>query len=87
MITNKEFFITYKDFYIKLGQGTNTSVNYIRIRNIKLVNNKDNKLILENYLYIPNFKYNLITINRLDKLSYKIRIKNCRILSYKMLLM
>ena len=72
MITNKEFFITYKDFYIRLGWGTNTLIKYIRIRNIKLVNKKGNKLILENYLYILNFKYNLITISRLNKLSYKI---------------
>ena len=76
VITKKEFFIIYKDFRIKLGWGTNTLVNYIRIRNIKLVNNKGNKLILENYLYALNFKYNLITINRLDKLSYKIRVKD-----------
>ena len=72
MITKKEFFIIYKDFRVKLDWGTDALVNYIRIRNIKLVNNKGNKLILKNYLYTPNFKYNLITISRLNKLSYKI---------------
>ena len=72
MITNKEFFIIYKDFCVRLGWGTDVLIKYIRIKNIKLVNKKDNKLILENYLYTPNFKYNLITISRLNKLSYKI---------------
>ena len=76
MITKKEFFITYKDFCVKLGWGTNVLVNYIRIGNVKLVNNKGNKLILKNCLYILNFKYNLITINRLNKLSYEIRVKD-----------
>ena len=76
MITNKEFFIIYKDFHIRLGWGTNILIKYIRIKNIKLVNKEGNKLILKNYLYTLNFKYNLITVSRLDKLSYKIRIKN-----------
>ena len=76
MITKKEFFITYKDFCVKLGWGTDALVDYIRIRNVKLVNNKGNKLVLENCLYIPNFKYNLIAVNRLDKLGYKIKIKD-----------
>ena len=39
VITNKEFFITYKDFHIRLGWGTDVLIEYIRIRNIKLVNN------------------------------------------------
>ena len=85
MITNKEFFITYKDFHTRLGQGTNTSIKYIRIKNIKLVNKEGNKLVLENCLYTPNFKYNFIAVSRLDKLGYEIRVY--RILSYEMLLM
>ena len=76
MITNKEFFITYKDFCVKLGWGTNALVNCIGIGNVELVNNKGNKLVLENCLYVPNFKYNLIAVNRLNKLGYEIRVKD-----------
>jgi hypothetical protein len=83
VITNKEFFITYKDFRARLGWGTDASIKYIGIKNVKLVNKKNNKLVLENYLYAPNFKYNLITISRLDKLSYKIRVKDNQAHIYK----
>ena len=76
MITNKEFFIMYKDFCVRLGWGTDILIKYIRIRNVKLVNKEGNKLILENCLYILNFKYNLIAVSRLDKLGHEIRIKD-----------
>ena len=54
---------------------TNILINSIKIGNVKLVN-KNSKIILENCLYIPNFEYNLISINKLDQLSYKLRVKN-----------
>ena len=65
MITKKEYFISYKDSYRRIGWGTNALINSIRIRNIKLVN-KGNKIILESYLYVPSFGYNLISISKLD---------------------
>ena len=83
MITKKEFFITYKDFRAKLGWGTDASIDCIGIGNVELVNNKGNKLVLENCLYAPNFKYNLIAVNRLDKLGYEIRVKDNQAHIYK----
>ena len=74
MITKREYFITYKDSRTRIGWGTNVLINSIGIRNIELVT-KDNKIILENYLYTPNFGYNLISINKLDQLNYKIVVK------------
>ena len=53
-MTKKEYFISYKDFYRRIGQGTDVLINYIGIGNVELVN-KGNKIVLENYRYIPNF--------------------------------
>ena len=45
--------------------------------------NQGNKIVLENCLYIPNFGYNLISISKLDQLSYKFRVKNNQAHIYK----
>ena len=76
MITNKEFFITYKDFRARLGWGTDVLIECIGIGNIELVNKEGNKLVLQNCLYALNFKYNFIAVSRLDKLGYEIRVKD-----------
>ena len=73
VITKREYFISYKDSRTKIGQGTNASINSVGIGNIELVT-KGNKIVLENCLYIPNFRYNLISISQLDQLGYKIII-------------
>ena len=75
IITKREYFISYKDSQRRISWGINTSINFIKIRNIKLVN-KGNKIILENCLHILNFKYNLISISKLDQLGYELRVKN-----------
>ena len=75
VITKKEYFISYKDSQGRIGWGTNASIDSIGIGNIKLVN-KGNKIVLENCLYVPSFRYNLISISKLDQLSYKLRNKN-----------
>jgi hypothetical protein len=54
VITNREYFISYKDFYIRIGWGTNILIDSIGIGNVKLVN-KGNKIVLENCLHVPNF--------------------------------
>jgi len=64
-MTKKEYFISFKDFYRKIGWGTDALINYIGIGNIKLVN-KGNKIVLENCRYAPNFQYNLISVSKLD---------------------
>ena len=74
MITNREYFMSYKDSRIRIGWGTDALINSIRIGNVKLVN-KGNKIILENCLYVPNFQYNLISVSKLDQLGYKIVVK------------
>ena len=75
VITKREYFISYKDSRGRIGWGTNVLINFIRIGNIKLVN-KGNKILLENCLYVLNFKYNLISISKLNQLGYKLRVKN-----------
>ena len=45
--------------------------------------NKGNKIILENYLHIPNFEYNLISISKLNQLGYEFRVKNNQAYIYK----
>ena len=45
--------------------------------------NKGNKIVLENCLYVLNFAYNLISINKLDQLDYKLRVKNNQAYIYK----
>ena len=75
IITKKEYFISYKDSQGRLGWGTDASINSIGIGNVELVN-KGNKIVLENCLYAPDFAYNLISVNKLDQLGYKIRVKN-----------
>ena len=82
VITKKEYFTSYKDSYGKLSWGTNTSINSIRIGNVKLVN-KGNKIVLENCLYAPKFAYNLISISKLDQLGYELRVKNNKAHIYK----
>ena len=74
LITKKEYFISYKDSYRRIGWGTNALIDYIGIGNVKLVN-KGNKIVLENCRYVPNFYYNLISISKLDQLGYKIIVK------------
>jgi len=74
VITNREYFISYKDSQTRISWGTDTLINSIGIGNIELVN-KGNKIILENCLYVPNFQYNLISVSKLDQLSYKIVVK------------
>ena len=54
LITKKEYFISYKDSYGKIGWGTDALIDYIGIGNVELVN-KGNKIVLENCLYAPNF--------------------------------
>jgi len=54
LMTKKEYFTSFKDSYGKIGWGTDASINYIGIGNVKLVN-KGNKIVLENYRYTPNF--------------------------------
>jgi len=65
LITKKEYFTSYKDSYGKISWGTNASIDYIGIGNVKLVN-KGNKIVLENCRYAPNFQYNLISVSKLD---------------------
>ena len=65
VITKKEYFISYKDSYRRIGWGTDASIDSIRIGNVELVN-KGNKIVLKNCLYVPNFGYNLISISKLD---------------------
>ena len=65
MVTKKEYFISYKNFCGKIGWGTSVSYNAIGIGNVELVN-KGNKIVLENCLYVPDFEYNLISVNKLD---------------------
>ena len=75
IIIKREYFISYKNSQKRISWGINISINSIKIGNVKLIN-KGNKIILENCLYIPNFKYNLIYISKLNQLSYKLRVKN-----------
>ena len=82
MITKKEYFISYKDFYIRIGWGTDVIINSIGIGKVKLVS-KGNKIVLENCLYVPNFQYNLISISKLDQLSYKIVVEGGQAQIYK----
>ena len=65
VITNKEYFITYKDLYGKIGWGTDASIDSIGIGTVELIN-KGNKIVLENCLYAPKFAYNLIFVSKLD---------------------
>jgi len=65
VITNREYFISYKDSYIRIGWGTDALIDSIGIGNVKLVN-KGNKIVLENCLYVPDFQYNLISVSKLD---------------------
>jgi hypothetical protein len=82
VITKKEYFISYEDSQGRIGWGTDALINSIRIGNIELVN-KGNKIVLENCLYVPSFGYNLISVSKLDQLSYKLRIKNNQAHIYK----
>ena len=72
MITKREYFISYKDSWGRIGWGINALIG---IGNVELVN-KGNKIVLENCLYVPNFEYNLIFISKLDQLGYELRVKN-----------
>ena len=45
--------------------------------------NKGNKIVLENCLYAPKFAYNLISISKLDQLSYELKVKNNQAYIYK----
>ena len=65
VITNKEYFISYKDSRGRIGWGTDASINSIGIGTVELVN-KGNKIVLENCLYAPNFAYNFISASKLD---------------------
>ena len=65
MITKKEYFISYKDSYRRIGWGTDALIDSIGIGNVELVN-KGNKIVLKNCLYVPNFGYNLISVSKLD---------------------
>ena len=65
VIIKREYFISYKDSRGRIRWGTNALIDFIRIGNIELVN-KGNKIVLENCLYVPNIKYNLICISKLD---------------------
>ena len=65
VITKREYFISYKNSWGRIGWGTNILIDFIKIGNIKLVN-KGNKIVLENCLYILNFKYNFISISKLN---------------------
>ena len=82
VITKKEYFTSYKDFRGKIGWGTSASCNTIRIGNVKLVN-KGNKIILENCLHVPDFKYNLISVSKLNQLGYELKMKNNQAYIYK----
>jgi len=53
-MTKKEYFISFKDSYGKIGWGTDILIDYIGIGNVELVN-KGNKIVLENCRYAPNF--------------------------------
>ena len=75
IIIKREYFISYKDSRGRISWGTNASINSIRIGNVELVN-KGNKIVLENCLHVPNFKYNLISISKLNQLNYELRMKN-----------
>jgi len=65
VITNREYFISYKDSRIRIGWGTDVLIDSIGIGNVELVN-KGNKIILENCLYVSDFQYNLISVSKLD---------------------
>ena len=54
MITKKEYFISYKDSYTRIGWGTDVIIDSRGIGKVKLVS-KGNKIVLENYLHVPNF--------------------------------
>ena len=82
MITEKEYFISYKDSRGRLGWGTDALIDSIGIGTVELVN-KGNKIVLENCLYAPKFAYNLISVSKLDQLGYELRVKNNQAHIYK----
>jgi len=82
VITEKEYFISYKDSRGRLSWGTDALIDSIGIGIIELVN-KGNKIVLENCLYAPKFAYNLISVSKLDQLGYELRVKNNQAHIYK----
>ena len=82
IITKKEYFTSYKDSHTRIGWGTDATINSIGIGKVELVS-KGNKIVLENYLHVPNFQYNLISVSKLDQLSHKIVVEGGQAHIYK----